>query len=87
MRCCSSLTPGLLNPAFKPLGGRGPILGLFVLLGPDGLTNGLLKVDPGFLNPLIITSAFLVYNFYFFSNVRRTPLENPFGKNRFLFYR
>ncbi len=64
IRCCSSLTPGLLNPAFKPLGGRGPT-GLFALVfGPEGLTNGLLKFCPGFLNPLIVTSAFLVYCFF-----------------------
>lgn len=63
MRCCSSFTPGLLNPAFKPLGGRGTN-GFFInVLGPDGLTNGLLKFDPGFLNPLIITSAF--FSLYF----------------------
>jgi len=63
IRCCSSFTPGLLKPAFKPLGGRGvnglPAV-LFVLGPVPGLTNGLLKFCPGFLNPLIVTSAFFV---------------------------
>ena len=64
MRCCSSFTPGLLKPAFKPLGGRGvpvpAVLFVVLVLAPvPGLTNGLLKFCPGFLNPLIITSAFL----------------------------
>jgi hypothetical protein len=67
IRCCSSLTPGLLKPAFKPLGGLG-------VLGPDGLTPAGLtpvppgftkglwnpELDPGFLNVLIVTSAFFV---------------------------
>jgi hypothetical protein len=81
MRCCSSLTPGLLKPAFNPLGGRGTNGLLIPVFGPDGLTNGLLKFDPGFLNPLIITSAFLVYNFILFRII--FFLRNPCGKNRF----
>ena len=56
IRCCSSLTPGRLNPSLKP---RGRLKGT----GAAGVAPGLigpvfLLLFIGFLNTLIMTSAF-----------------------------
>jgi hypothetical protein len=57
IRCCSSLTPGRLKPSLKPrgrlkgTGATGPVPGL---IGPVFL----LLLFIGFLNTLIMTSAF-----------------------------
>ena len=65
MRCCSSLTPGRLNPSLKP---RGLLKGTGAVGADPGLIGPvfLLLLLIGFLNTLIITSAFLVYIIYFF---------------------
>jgi len=58
IRCCSSLTPGLLNPSLNPRGrlkGTGAAGALPGLIGPVFL---LLLLLIGFLNTLIMTSAF-----------------------------
>ncbi len=57
IRCCSSLTPGRLNPSLKP---RGRFAGTGVVGAVPGLIGPvfLLLLFIGFLNTLIMTSAF-----------------------------
>jgi len=57
IRCCSSLTPGRLNPSLKPLGrlkGTGVVGAVPGFIGPVFL----LLLFIGFLKTLIMTSAF-----------------------------
>jgi hypothetical protein len=61
IRCCSSLTPGLLKPSLNPFGllntGACPVAFSPGFTGPVFL----LLLFIGFLNTLIMTSAFNCY--------------------------
>jgi hypothetical protein len=61
--CCSSFTPGRLNPAFKPLGCLNTGFAALLPAVVDGVVTGFVKF--GFLL-LIVASALLVILIYYY---------------------